>query len=145
MSESCFDHQKVDYIRKKAQGLLHFANSTEKKLPGPKRMPIESGGDVGDATLPRSPELYFEKQIPRVQNISLNNKLVTREDKRAMYKLPAHMHNVHNRMGCSNLLERGLRETKQNQADWLEPKTTLDAKKSFRHDISGSPPPAFDP
>jgi len=32
MSESCFDHEKVDFIRKKAQGLLHFGFSTERRL-----------------------------------------------------------------------------------------------------------------
>ena len=70
--------------------------------------------------------------MPRVQNVSLNNKLITKEDRRAMNKLPAHMHNVHNRVGAGNLVERSLREQKHAQADWLEVGSTIDQKKSFR-------------
>ena len=112
--------------------MLQFGNSTEKKLPGPRKFPIESGSAVGTSTLPRSPKVYFDKMMPRVQNVGLNNKLVTRDDKKAMYKLPAHMHNVHNRLGCGNLVERSLRETQHMKADWLEPTSTIDQKKSFR-------------
>jgi len=62
-----------------------------------------------------------------------------------MHKLPTYMHNMHNRMGCSIVVEKSLRETKFEKADFSEPKTTINAKKSFRKDPRGSPPPVFDP
>lgn len=74
-----------------------------------------------------------------------NKKVITREDKRAMRKLPSHMHNVNNRMACSNILERTLRESKFQQADWMEPASQIANKKTFRHDPNGDPPAAFDP
>ena len=73
------------------------------------------------------------------------SKKVTREDKRAMNRLPSYMHNVNNRMACTNTLERTLRESKYQHADFLEPKSHIIDKKSFRHDPNGSPPPQFDP
>ena len=70
------------------------------------------GRDVNHVAEPRSPLTIFEKHLPRVQNVDNNKKtLVSKDDKRAGNKLPAHMHSVHNRMGMSNLLERSLRET----------------------------------
>jgi len=74
------------------------------------------------------------------------HKRVTKDDKRAMGKLPFYMHNVNNRMACSNLLERTIRDTNYKQVDWLDPLTTIANKKSFRRDTEGgSPPPVFDP
>jgi len=55
------------------------------------------------------------------------------------------MHNVNNRMACTNILERTLRESKFQQADWLDVKPQIAAKKSFRHDPNGNAPKAFDP
>jgi len=55
------------------------------------------------------------------------------------------MHNVNNRMACTNTLERTLRETKHEQANWLKQQTTIANKKSFRCDPSGNPPAQFDP
>ena len=75
-------------------------------------LPPGGGGPNGCLPDPKDPVLAFEKTNPRVQNISLNNKLITRDDRRAMNRLPAHMHNVHNRLGCNNLVERSLRETR---------------------------------
>jgi len=77
-------------------------------------------------------------------NQNLMSKMVTRDEKRAMNKLPSHMHNVNNRMSCSNTLERTLRESKYQHADFLEPKSTIEVK-TFRHDINESPPKEFDP
>ena len=62
-----------------------------------------------------------------------------------MKKLPTHMQNVNNRMACSNILERTLRESKYQQADWLEPKSSIANKKSFRHDPYGEAPVVYDP
>lgn len=59
-----------------------------------------------------SPVLKFERQMARIPNFTRLNPKVTKEDRRAMKKLPSHMHNVNNRMACSNTLERTLRETK---------------------------------
>ena len=53
------------------------------------------------------------------------------------------MHNVNSRMACSNTLERTLRESKYQNADFLETKLPFGVKKTFRKD--GSPPPVFDP
>jgi len=36
MSESCFSHEKVDVIRRRAQGTLQFGKSTELKLAAQK-------------------------------------------------------------------------------------------------------------
>lgn len=83
--------------------------------------------------------------MSRVPDPQKMHKLVTKEDKRAMHKLPSYMHNVNNRMACSNLLEHSIRETKFQHADWLEPKSTINDKKSYRHSDAGSPPPVFDP
>ena len=71
------------------------------------------------------------------------NKTVMFEDKRMMQTLPTHMHNVNNRLACSNTLERTLRESKYQHADWIETKPKFGVKKTFRKD--GSPPPVFDP
>ena len=82
--------------------------------------------------------------MPRaLDTVHLANKLVTRDDKRMMESLPAHMHNVNNRMACSNTLERTLRETKYQHADFVRNKHQFGFKKTFRND--GSPPPVFDP
>lgn len=84
-----------------------------------------------------SPVLRFEKQMSRVNNFSLLNAKLTKEDRRAMHKLPSHMHNVNNRMSCSNTLERTLRESKYQQADFLNPKSTVEIK-SFRRNPNNS-------
>ena len=91
-----------------------------------------------------SPVLTFSRQLPRAYDTTkLKNRLVLREDKRMMETLPAHMHNVNNRMACSNTLERTLRESKYQHADWLNIQPKFGFKKTFRKD--GSPPPVFDP
>ena len=70
-----------------------------------------------------SPVLTFSRQLPRVtQPQHMANKTVMFEDKRMMQTLPTHMHNVNNRLACSNTLERTLRESKYQHADWIEKK-----------------------
>jgi len=62
-----------------------------------------------------------------------------------MYRLPAHMHNVHNRTGCGNVLERSLRDTQYQKAGWIEHLTMAEGKKSYRLDPNGSPKMGYDP
>jgi len=75
MSESCFSHEKVDMIKRKAKGTL--------------------------------------------------------------------MHNINNRMACTNTLERTLRESKYQHADFLDPKSTIEIK-SFHHDTNRTLSNGFD-
>ena len=57
----------------------------------------------------RSPVLPFNKQQARIPDLK---KMISKYDQTAQSKLPGHMHNTHNRMACSNILERTLRENK---------------------------------
>ena len=133
-----------DLVKRKPKGVLHFGRSTDAKFATVK--PRLGPGELPHSlTQVSSPAMRFDKQQPRVPNQVLMPKMVTKEEKRAMNKLPSHMHNINSRMACNNLLERTLRESKYQNADWLEPKSQILSKKSFRHDPSGSPPPAFDP
>ena len=91
-----------------------------------------------------SPVLTFKKQLPRALDATrMMNKTVTRDEKKMMETLHSYMHNINNRMVCSNTLERTLRESKYQHADWMETKPKFGLKKTFRKD--GSPPPVFDP
>ena len=133
MSESCFDHNKVDNVKRKARGVLQFCNASKKPRESfMKGLPPGGGGPDGCLPEAKDPVLEFDRTNPRVQNIALNNKLISREEKRAMIRLPAHMHNVHNRLGCGNVLERSLRETKYQKANWFSPPSMAQGKKSFR-------------
>ena len=69
--------------------------------------------------------------------------MVTITERRMMETLPSHMHNVNNRMACTNTLERTLRETKYQNTDFFETMPRFGLKKTFRKD--GSAPPEFDP
>ena len=113
MSESCFSHEKVDVIRRKAKGTLQFGNSDVHRTNSMIKPMYESGGPIqSQFKTIQSPVLRFEKQMSRHTSPSQMRKKLSREDKRAMTKLPTHMHNVNNRMACSNILERTLRESK---------------------------------
>ena len=90
-----------------------------------------------DNYTPHSPVLGFEKQLPRVKDASLHHKLMSLDDKRAISKLPMHMHTINNRMVSKQNLEKTLRETKHQAADWLEPVSTLNTKPCFRRDPNG--------
>ena len=108
-------------------------------------MPFGADGMFSPKTEIHSPVLEFGRQMPRVPDSTLLPQKVTKDEKRAMKKLPSYMHNVNNRMSCSNTLERTLRESKFQHADFLEPKSQIAMKKTFRKDPNGSPPPVFDP
>ena len=99
--------------RKKAQGTLQFSRSNAAKLPtGRHRWYTEEEDFEPDAYSPHSPILGFEKQLPRVKDLTLHHKLMSPDDRRAISKLPTHMHTITNRMICGNKLEKTLRETK---------------------------------
>ena len=53
------------------------------------------------------------------------------------------MHNINNRMACTNTLERTLRESKYQHADFLDPKSTIEIK-SFHHDTNRTLSNGFD-
>ena len=143
MSESCFHIELIDKVKRKARGTLQFGRSTDVKLAVHRRMQITEDVEFPEKKI-NSPVLSFRRQLPRTLNAtSINNRMVSRDDLEMMDKLPAHMHNVNNRFGCSNTLERTLRETKYQHADFVEAKPRLGVKKSFRKD--GSPPRTFDP
>ena len=91
--------------------------------------------------------LDINKQMPRSPNFSnIQNRHVSNEDFKAMTILPGHMHNIANRMGCSSMVERSLRETNSQYATYLEGKSLMNSdKKSFRKDSSASPPPTNRP
>lgn len=114
MSESCFSHDKVDIIRRKAKGTLQFGKSDVFRDDSCMIKPMYGPGGTPHAAFNtiQSPVLRFEKQMSRHTSPSQMRKKLSREDKRAMTKLPSHMHNVNNRMACSNILERTLRESK---------------------------------
>lgn len=83
----------------------------------------------------REYELDFEKQIPRtLMHKTLHperNLERDEEPERALEKLPSHMHNLNNRLVCGNILEQTLRKNKYKNADYLEPKSTLNDKPRF--------------
>ena len=90
--------------------------------------------------------LKFDKQYPRVSQVSKDSKkVIAKEDKRAARKLPTHMHNIQNRLVCNNVLERTLRDNKHEMADWLKTTSNIANKKNFRVDPNNEPPAVYDP
>ena len=142
MSDSCFSIEQIDKVKKKAKGLLQFTQATAIKLPVMRRMQMTEDMPIIGTEI-KTTFLDINKQMPRSPNFSnIQNKHVSKEDFQAMTILPGHMHNIANRMGCSSMIERSLRETSNQYATYLDGKSLMNSdKKSFRKDSSASPPP----
>lgn len=64
MSESCFAHEQLNIIKKKARGTLQFGNSTDAKFALRKKMQMTEDLDFPEKKI-RSPVLSFQRQMPR--------------------------------------------------------------------------------
>lgn len=76
----------------------------------------------------------MDNQIPRA-NQADNYKTVDQAKNRKMLQgLPSYMSNINTRLGLTNKMNRTLREVNNHHAKFIDPISTLNTRKEFRHD-----------